>query len=168
MEVTVRNVPDNLSPGLLEASTTETYQSEMAMWIGATLEQSVWYEMSAPLTLPGLPRIVTQHQIKFAFTRMVPCSPQATAPLCAEIVMRATPDAAALARLLTDYNNQTDSIRLNDYTTSTTTRIVTDPATLLPLAREKQLYWYAAVAGGDSVLQSEHLVSTVRYSGWPE
>ena len=26
----------------------------------------------------------------------------------------------------------------------------------------------AATAAGDSVLQSEHVVSTVRYSGWPE
>jgi hypothetical protein len=62
MEAAVETAPENLSPGILEAATAENYQSETAMWIGATLEQGVWYEVGAPLTLPGMPRIVTQHR----------------------------------------------------------------------------------------------------------
>ncbi|HEY2404320.1 MAG TPA: hypothetical protein VGI23_28460 [Steroidobacteraceae bacterium] len=168
MEAAVETAPENLSPGILEAATAENYQSETAMWIGATLEQGVWYEVGAPLTLPGMPRIVTQHRIKFAFTRLVPCSAAATEPVCAEIVMRITPDEEALARLLADYNNRTEGPRIDNYTSSNTTRIVTDPTTLLPFARERHVIWSAALTDGQSVLQSEHLVSTVRYSGWPE
>jgi hypothetical protein len=168
MEAAVETAPDNLTPGMLEAVTAENYQSETAMWIGATLDQGVWYEVNASLTLPGLPRIATQHRVEFAFTRMVPCSAGDTAPVCAEIVMRLTPDKEALDRLLADYNNRTDSAHINGYAASITTRIVTDPTTLLPFAREQQVFWYASITNGDSVLQSEHLVSTVHYSGWPE
>ena len=82
--------------------------------------------------------------------------------------MRITPDKEALDRLLADYNSRTEGVRIDNYTSSNTTRIVTDPTTLLPFAREKQLYWYAALVGGETILQSEHAVSTVRYSGWPQ
>jgi len=43
-------------------------------------------------------------------------------------------------------------------------RIVTDPATLLPYAREQRAYWYASLGGHRSVLQSEHLVSHTSYA----
>jgi hypothetical protein len=43
--------PETFAPGMLEAQTIENYQLETAMWIGATLEQGVWYEISAPLSL---------------------------------------------------------------------------------------------------------------------
>ena len=52
-----------------------------------------------------------------------------------------------------------------NYDASTDARIVVDPATLLPYAREEQLYWYASIGKGkgESVLWSEHLVLTTRY-----
>ena len=58
-----------------------------------------------------------------------------------------------------------DDVGLAAYTASTEARIVTDPATLLPYAREERLYWYASAGEGrqDFVLESEHLVSTTSY-----
>ena len=149
---------DTFSPGMLEAATAENYQLETAMWIGATLEQGVWYEISAPLSLPGMPRAVVQHRIEFAFTRMVPCTAGAAAQTCVEMVIRATPDEEALDQVIAD-------VGLTAYTASTEARIVTDPATLLPYAREERVYWYGSRSNGsrDSVLQSEHLVSTTSY-----
>jgi hypothetical protein len=168
MEVAVDNTPTDLSPGLLEAATAENYQSETAMWIGATLNQGVWYEVSAPLSLPGIPRVVTQNRIEFAFTRMVPCSAGATEPTCVEIIARAAPEQEGLDRLLADYNNRPDVARIDSYTASITTRLVTDPATLLPFAHEKKVQWYASVGKSNTVFQSEHVVSTTRYGGWSE
>jgi hypothetical protein len=148
----------SFSPGMLEAATAESYQLETAMWIGATLDQGVWYEISAPLSLPGTPQTVVEHRIEFAFTRTVPCTAAAATPTCVELVMRATPDKEALDQVTADAS-------LTAYSTSIQARIVTDPTTLLPYAREARVYWYAASSDGgrDSVLQSEHLVSTTSY-----
>jgi hypothetical protein len=168
MEVAVDKTPIELAPGLLEAATAENYQSETAMWIGATLDQGVWYEVSAPLSLPGIPRIVAQNRIEFAFTRMVPCSAGATQPACVEIITRAVPEQEALDRLLADYNNQSDVVRIDSYSAAITTRLVTDPATLLPFAHEKKLYWYVSAGKGNTLLQSEHVLSTTGYGGWSQ
>lgn len=149
---------DSFSPGMLEAATAENYQLETAMWIGATLEQGVWYETSAPLSLPGMARAVVQHRIEFAFTRMVPCTAAAATHTCVEMVIRATPDEEALDQAIADAD-------LTAYTASIEARVVTDPTTLLPYAREERVYWYALRSDGTrgSVLQSEHLVSTTSY-----
>lgn len=159
MNAALEATADTFSPGMLEAAAAENYQLETAMWIGATLEQGVWYEIFAPLSLPGMPRAVVQHRIEFAFTRMVPCIAGAAAQTCVEIVIRATPDEEALDHVIAD-------VGLTAYTASTEARIVTDPSTLLPYAREERVYWYASRSNGgrDSVLLSEHLVSTTSYA----
>jgi len=158
MSAALEDAADTFSPGMLEAAAAENYQLETAMWIGATLEQGVWYEISAPLSLPGMPRTVVQHRLEFAFTRMVPCTAGAAEQTCVEMVIRAAPDEEALAQVIADNN-------LAAYIASTEARIVTDPATLLPYAREERAYWYASRADGkrDSVLALEHLVSTTSY-----
>jgi tetratricopeptide (TPR) repeat protein len=153
----VEMTPDVLSPGALEARTAQNYALETAMWIGATLEQGVWYEISAPLALPGLPRIVVQHRIAFAFTRMVPCTARAAAQACVEIVIHATPDQAALDDLIAELP------RSMHYSTSIEARIITDPATLLPYAREERVSWYAAFGADAGLLESEHLTSMTSY-----
>ena len=153
-----------LSPGLLEAGTAENYQLETAMWIGARLEQGVWYEMSAPLSLPGMPEFVVQQRIEFAFTRMVPCTTGASSQTCVELVIHATPDKDALQDVLTDLAG-TEEDPYFHYDASTAARIVVDPATLLPYARDEKTFWYASVGTGtgQSLLSSEHRVSTTTY-----
>jgi hypothetical protein len=147
-----------MSPGAIEGSTAENYQLETAMWIGASLEQGVWYETVAPLSLAGLPGVVIPHRMEFVFTRMVRCTPAAE-PSCAEMVIRATPEQQALDQLIEDTG-------IAAYSASSDFRIVTDPATLLPYAREERHYWYASRSNGirGSDLGSEHLVSTVSYA----
>lgn len=154
-----------LSPGMLEAATAESYQLETAMWIGATLEQGVWYEISAPLSLPGISRFVVPHRIDFAFTRMVPCTHGAAAEGCVEIVLHVTPDGQALHNLLADVGDAFPSDRLLNYAAATDARIVLDPATLRSYSREERIYWYASLSkhAEDEVLESEHLVSTTKY-----
>jgi hypothetical protein len=156
----------NLSPGMLEAATAETYQLETAMWVGAALEQGVWYEISAPLSLPGMPRVVVQNRIQFAFTRMVPCSAGAAQPTCVELVYRATPEEASIDNVMADMELPRSEFTPYDYTASTEARIVTDPATLMPYAREERAYWYASLgrSANDKILESEHIVATTMYT----
>jgi hypothetical protein len=144
-----------LSPGLLVAEAAENYQLETSMWVGATLDQGVWHQLDAPLSLRGLRRLVVQQRLQFAFTRMVPCTDAATAPACVELVIRTTPIRQAVAQLL------------KSYASSTATRLVLDPATLLPYSREDRLYWYASIGIGhaDTILQSEHFKSTTTFTG---
>ncbi len=165
MNSAIETTSEALSPGVLEATTAENYRLETAMWIGATLEQGVWYEISAPLSLPAPPQIVVQYRIDFAFTRMVSCSANAAARSCVEIVMRATPDQESLDEVIDALSDTYPYTRFKDYETSTQARLVTDPATLLPYVREEQVYWYASPGRGrgDAILQSEHLVLTERY-----
>ncbi len=134
------------------------------MWIGSTLEQGVWHELSAPLSVPGMPRIVVQNRLQFAFTRRVPCIDGAAAQTCAEIVIRATPERGDLDQIMADVVLPGTKTQFRDYTASTEARIVVDPTTLLPYAREERIYWYVSIGKGaqDSMLRSEHVLSTTR------
>lgn len=156
----------DFSPGMLEAETTQNYELETAMWIGATLDQGDWYEVSAPLALPGMGRFVIEQHIEFAFTRTLPCTAAATAERCVEIVLRMRPDAKAMRHLLADIGGAPPGGLFTDYFASIEERIVTDPTTLLPYSRERRIYWYAAVGrrADNSIAESEHFVSATRYS----
>ena len=82
-----------------------------------------------------------------------------------EIVIHATPDQAALHALIGDLASPFPNTRFADYDASIEVRIVVDPATLLPYAREKHAYWYASF-GHDAaytILEADHLVSTTSY-----
>lgn len=144
-----------LSSGLLVAKAAENYQIETSMWAGATLDQGVWYQLSAPLSLRGLSRIVVQQRLDFAFTRMVPCTATTRERTCVELVVRATPDPQVVAGLIMSY------------TSSAATRLVMDPATLLSYSREDRVYWYASVGKGDREMSlgHEHFKSTTTYGG---
>ena len=152
-----------LSPELLDAAALRDYSLETAMWVGATLDQGVWYRISAPLALPGIPRVVMTQSVEFAFTRAVPCSVHNPNRACIELVLHVTPEEKAFARWLADM--RADATLL-DYTASLDIRIVTDPRTLLPYSREERAYWYASVGMGpsDQLIQSEHTASSTT---WP-
>ncbi len=155
-----------VSPGMLEAETAENYQLQTAMWIGATLEQGVWYEMSAPMLLPGAPRFAVPERIEFAFTRLVPCTAGAAERRCVEIVIHATPDQTTVNNLLADMRGASPDYRYMDYAASIDARIVVDPMTLFSYAREEWIYCYVSAGkrADDKILQSEHLVSTTQYT----
>lgn len=156
----------DLSPGILEAETAQNYQLETAMWIGATLEQGVWYEMSAPMLLPGGARYEVPQTIQFAFTRKVACTAGDATRECAEIVIHATPDQTTIENLFADLAGSSPEYPYMGYAAATDARIVVDPATLLPYSREERIYWYASTSrrSTDKFLQAEHLFYTTRYA----
>lgn len=156
----------DFSPGMLEANTAQSYELETAMWIGATLDQGDWYEVSAPLAHPGMGRFVIEQHIEFAFTRTLPCTAAAKSERCVEIVLRMRPDAKALRGILADLGGAAPGGLFTDYFAAIEERIVADPTTLLPYRCERRIYWYAATdqRGEHSIAESEHFVSATRYT----
>jgi hypothetical protein len=156
-------VPALLFGETLEGLIAEDYNFETGTWIGSTLEQGVWYEMAAPLSLTLAPQNFIEHKIEFAFTRRVPCTEDSVAPSCAEIVLRATPDPAALSTMLDDLGRRSHLPRgqVPHLWAVTHMRLVIDPATLQPYSREmrRYAYWSSGATGPDhSLIASEKTV----------
>jgi hypothetical protein len=151
-------VRDDLLP-MIEAQTAEDYNFETGTWIGATLEQGVWYDMTAGLFLPLAPQLFVSHKIQFTYSRSVPCLPDATQVSCIEIVLRAMPDPdvvkAGLDSLARSSHLAPGQVRR--LWSVTTMRLVTDPATLWTYSRETRwhTYWSNGVSGpGQSLLEA--------------
>ena len=141
----------------------ENYDFEAAVWIGATLEQGVWYNMSGQLILPGTRQLLFSHDVEFAYTRDVPCTPTSTSPSCIEIVVHATPQAERLTELL-NYANRTllfhRKVRSN-YWSTTDMRIVTDPNTLTTYVYDVRRYWHASGGALESDKPENHFEKLV-------
>jgi hypothetical protein len=156
----------------VEALVAETYNIETGTWIGASLDQGVWYEMSMPLSLPLAPGLVVTHQIEFAFTRRVPCMADSTDEACIEIVVRATPDPEELRSRLMSLSQM---MRLSQNTvlgekvalqlsSATYMRLVTEPTTLQFFETDMRRYGYWTNTGTKSdypvmVYERTHAVS---------
>jgi len=165
-------VIDNLdmvfAPGVIQEKAAEDYSFETGIWIGATLQQGVWYRMSAPLTVPGTIPAVMDHDVEFAYTRRLPCDEDSTDRSCVELVVRANPEADALQSFVDDLNDTATGRHLPDahYWAATYMRIVTDPQTLLIHVRDVRNYWHFSTEGSglDEVAnQFERLVVTSVY-----
>jgi tetratricopeptide (TPR) repeat protein len=154
-------------PQVIEATTAQDYSLETGAWIGATLEQGVWYNMSAALTMPGIEQILLPHDMEFAYTHNVPCTAGSTIQSCVELVIHATPQEDALkeflkaiARPLHLRHGQTVH-----YWSTAYLRVVTDPNTLMTYASESRRYWYLSIDadphGAENV--SQRIVSTFAY-----
>jgi hypothetical protein len=156
------------APELVETKAAEDYSLETGAWIGARLEQGVWYKMSAALTMPGTEQLLLPHDIEFAYTRDVPCAAASTTRECVELVIHATPQEDAVREFI---DALTQHLRLRrgqtaDYWSTTYLRIVTDPNTLETQASDSRRYWYLST--GDAEPQdiqnvSERVVSTFAY-----
>jgi tetratricopeptide (TPR) repeat protein len=132
-----------------EALAAEAYNIETGTWIGASLEQGVWYDMSVPLSLPLAPELFVTHQIEFAFTRQVPCTADSTDEACVEIVLRATPDPEELRGVLTNLARQIGLPQKGTLQASSATylRLVTDPRTLQFYESDLRRYSHWTVKG---------------------
>ena len=153
-------VRDELSPAAIEAQTAEDYNLETGTWIGATLEQGVWYDMTAALFLPIAPEVYLTHKIQFAYSRPVPCLPDSPERSCIEIVVRAAPDPTVLKAILDALSRRTHRERSQALRlwSATSMRLVTDPATLWTYSRETRWhgYWSEGVAAPDQrLMESE-------------
>jgi len=156
----------------VDALVAEAYNIATGTWIGASLDQGVWYEMSVPLSMPLAPRLFLTHQIEFAFTRQVPCIADSTDEACVEIVLRATPDPEALSSALT---NLSQMMKLSQNTvlgknealqssSATYMRLVTEPTTLQFVESDVRRYGYWTTTGTKSdrpvmVYERTHAVS---------
>jgi hypothetical protein len=156
----------------VEALVAETYNLETGTWIGASLDQGVWYQMSVPLSLPLAPGLFVAHQIEFAFTRQVPCVADSKAEACVEIVVRATPDPEELRSRLMSLSQM---MRLSQNTvpgekvalqlsSATYMRLVAEPATLQFFESDMRRYGYWTNTGTKSdypvmVFERTHAVS---------
>lgn len=163
-----QNLKTVLLPAYLEANTAQTYSLETATWAGAKLEQGVWYQMTAPLLLPGMglgQYFLVTHNIAFSYARPVPCTPQDAGQSCAEIVVHATPEPADFAKAHIQMSSMFhmpdfDTLR---YWSSINMRLVVRPGTLEPVLGDMRKSWYVAVNGApksDSVISSERVVTT--------
>ena len=130
-------------PEVIANQVSETYGLETAMWIGATLQQGVSYELTAPLSLPGIAHVIVEHQLDFIFARELPCTPEAAAPSCVELVVRATPLEQPLHEVLTSF--QLPQGAALHYASSISMRLIVDPQTLKPYLRDTRRYWYITV-----------------------
>jgi hypothetical protein len=142
-----------LWPGVLERQVAEDYNLEAGTWIGAELEQGVWYEMTASLSLLLVPQLFVPHKIQFTYSRPVPCEPESSDASCIEIILRAAPDPAILRRIAHTPNGQAP--RVSSFTSM---RLVLDPKTLQPHHREmhRHAYWPSGGPGSDqSLIMSE-------------
>jgi tetratricopeptide (TPR) repeat protein len=149
---------DSKNGNSVEALVAEAYNIETGTWIGASLDQGVWYEMSVPLSLPLAPGLFVAHQIEFAFTRRVPCMADSIEEACVEIVVRATPDPEELRiRLM----NLSQMMRLSQNTvlgekvalqlsSATYMRLVTEPTTLQLFESDMRRYGYWTNTGTKS------------------
>ena len=153
----LRSVDVAFAPEVIEAAARQSYNLETAMWIGARLEQGVWYALSAPLTLPGRPRLVGDHDIAFSFTHAVPCTAASADPRCVELVVKSNEPI---------FDSQVAPGWPFRYSASRVMRIVVDPQNLLPYSRDVHSYWYMETEKGgapDSLLESERLLETTTY-----
>jgi len=156
-------------PQYVEADANQNYDVQTATWIGAKLEQGRWYQMSAPLFLPGLAmgKFLVNHHIDFSYTRQVPCTADAKDLLCVEIAVHATPDAKDLTRAREVVTNSlrvsVDALR---YWSSISMRLVVKPDTLVPYISDTRRFWYSALDGtgkDHTAIFSERLVTASTY-----
>ncbi len=157
---------DALLPDAIEAQTAEDYNLEAGTWIGATLEQGVWYDMTAALFVPLAPQVFLIHKIQFAYSRPVPCIPGSSEVSCIEIVVRAAPDPTVLKATLDMLARRAHLARgqVPQLWSVTSMRLVTDPATLWTYSRETRWhgYWSNGVSGPDqSLIESEKALVTM-------
>lgn len=157
---------DALLPEAIEAQTAEDYNLEAGTWIGATLEQGVWYDMTAALFLPLAPQTILIHKIQFTYSRPVPCISGSSVRSCVEIVLRAAPDPTVLKASLETLARRARLAhgQVPRLWSVTSMRLVTDPATLWTYSRETRwhAYWSNGVSGPDQALiEAEKSVVTM-------
>jgi hypothetical protein len=159
-------VRDALFPEAIEAQTAEDYNLEAGTWIGATLEQGVWYDMTAALFLPLAPQAYLTHKMQFTYSRPVPCNPDSSEVSCIEIVLRAAPDPSVLKATLEMLARRAHLARgqVPRLWSVTSMRLVTDPTKLWTYSREARWhgYWSNGVSGPDqSLIEAEKSVVTM-------
>jgi hypothetical protein len=155
-------------PSTISNEVEESYNFQVAMWIGAELEQGVWYKLAAPLPLPGAPQELIPNDIEFAYTRDVPCAGALTQRGCVEIVVHASPQADAVESLIESLYYpfvKGENTRMR-YWSTTYIRIVIDPENLAIRVYDLRRYWHSSdkrASHAPESDRSERILSTFAY-----
>ncbi len=153
------------SPDVVSSLVAESYNFDTGTWIGATLEQGVWYNMMASLSLPLEPQVFVRHQIEFSYTHPVPCLDDAKETACIEIVLHATPDPGVLGDMLQVLARRARLPRdqLPKLQAVTNMRMIVDPVTLVAYRRDvrRYSYWSSGAAGPNHALTESEKTSIV-------
>ena len=157
-----------LSPDVIESLVAENFNFDTGTWIGATLEQGVWYNMMASLSLPLEPQVFVWHEIEFAYTRPVPCLRDAKETACIEIVLHATPDPAILGEMLKVLarSSRLPGGQLPQLQAITHMRLIVDPITSVAYRRDvlRYSYWSDGAAAPNHALTESEKTSIVSSS----
>ncbi len=159
-------VRETLSTDALEARVAEDYNLETGTWIGATLDQGVWYDMTAALFVPIAPQVFLGHDIQFTYSRAVPCVADSREASCIEILLHAVPDPAILKSGLDElaHTAHLEHGKAPRLWSVTMMRLVLDPATLWTYSRETEWhgYWSNGLTGPDqSLIESEKSIMSM-------
>jgi hypothetical protein len=156
------------SPGVIESLVAENYNFDTGTWIGATLEQGVWYNMTASLSLPLEPQVFVWSEIEFAYTHPVPCVGDAKETACIEIVLHAKPEPPVLEDMLKALARSTRLPRgqLPQLQAITHMRLIVDPITSVAYRRDvmRYSYWSSGAAAPNHALTESEKISIVSSS----
>jgi tetratricopeptide (TPR) repeat protein len=148
-------------PGVIQSLLAENYNFDTGTWIGATLEQGVWYNMMASLSLPLEPQVFVWSEIEFAYTHPVPCLADAKETACIEIVLHAKPDPAVLADMLKALarSARLPPGQLPQLQAITHMRLIVDPITSVAYRRDvrRYSYWSNGAAPNHALTESEKI-----------
>jgi hypothetical protein len=155
-----------LAVAAARAEAEEIWNLAVGFWSGADLRIGETYELQSEAELPLLPGVRVPQAVQFGVRRRVPCSAAERAPRCVEVVLRSTPDRAALERAApallarlrprppdADADEDADADADADEAPPGPAQglaaeralvLVTDPATLLP----RRVVWTKAVTLG--------------------
>ncbi len=139
-----------LAEAAARAEARELWNLGVGFWIDAELALGEPYVMQGEAELPLLPGVRADQSVEFRVRRRVPCEAGERAPRCVEVLLRSTPDAAALrrsaralvARLAGERAEAAqEDARAAAVSAESELVLVTDPATLLP----RRMVWTRAV-----------------------
>jgi hypothetical protein len=156
------------SPDVIDSLVAENYNFDTGTWIGATLEQGVWYNMTASLSLPLEPQVFVRSEIEFAYTHPVPCFGDTKETACIEIVLHAKPDPAVLENMLKLLARSARLPRgqLPQLQAITHMRLIVDPITSVAYRRDvmRYSYWSNGAAAPNHALTESEKISIVTSS----
>lgn len=167
-----QNLKIVILPLYLGTDTAQNYSLQTATWAGAKLEQGAWYEMQAPLLLPGMglgQYFLVTHDISFSYARAVPCTAGDSAKSCAEIVIHATPAPGDMAKAhiqMSSLFHMPDFDALH-YWSSFDMRLVVRPDTLAPVLSDIRKSWFVGIdvaPKSDPAVSAERVVTTWTYN----
>ena len=158
-----------LSQNVIDSLVAEGYNFDTGTWIGATLDQGVWYDLTASLSLSLEPQVFVKHQIEFAYTRPLPCTDDSKETACIEIVLHATPVRAVLSEMLGKLARaaRLPPQQVPQLQSRTDIRLIVDPLNLVAYRRDirRYSYWSTGAAGPNNTLIESERSSLV--SGRP-